>query len=119
MLNQKKESDSVTDKLKSFYKKELELNGAPKDKNTFDDLRKKSWFDEDIKLNENSRSMTKRVLQDVMKDNGYEVPDGISSKAKSSAETEGVVGEFLENTGSRITETVTGEKPDDQKTGNF
>ena len=60
-------------------------------------MRKKAWTDEDVKLNENSRSMTKRVLQKVMKDNNYEVPSGVFDKPKSSSEAEGVVGDFMES----------------------
>ena len=93
----KPKEPSITDKLDTFYKKELDTNGAPKDKNTFDDLRKKAWTDEGVNLNENSRSMTKRVLQKVMKDNNYEVPSGVFDKPKGSSEAEGVVGEFTDS----------------------
>ena len=103
----KSKESSVTDRLKDFYRKELDLNGNPKDKNAFDDLRKKSWTDENVKLNENSRSMTKRILGNILKEKGFTAPEGIGEKVSSSAESGGVIAEFAKD----IKKSIIGESP--------
>lgn len=109
-IPKKPKESSVTDKLENYFRDNIEKNGAPKDKNAFDDLRKSSWSDSKVNLNENSRSMTKRVLSKILKEKGFDVPEGIGDKARSSSSEGGVIAEFAKT----VEKTVTGETPQTQ-----
>ena len=111
-ISKKSKEPSVTEKLEEFFKTNIENDGVPKDKNAFDDLRKKSWTDDKVKLNENSRSMTKRILSKIIKEKGFTVPEGIGDKPSSSASEGGVVAEFAET----VKKTITGESSTPQST---
>ena len=103
------EPKSTTDKLKDFYRSHLENNEPPKTKAEFETIKKMAWSDPKINLKENSRSLTKRVLSDVLKEKGIDSIEGIFKPKKS-----GIVGDIeanFEGAGKKIEKMMGMDSP--------
>ena len=103
-INKKDSTVSMSDKLKNFYRNYLETNEAPKTKTEFNDVKRMTWDNSEIKLPENSRSQTKSALMSVLKEKGLDVPDGLGVVKKSGIA--GSIEASFEGAGKKVEQMI-------------
>ena len=99
-ISKKDSSVSMADKLKDFYRNYLESNEAPKTKSEFNDIKRMTWDNSEINLPENSRSQTKSALMSVLKEKGFDAPEGLGIIKKSGVS--GTIEATFEGAGKKI-----------------
>ena len=109
----KPEPKTVTEKLEDYFR--TSINDKITDRNQARDLIKASWSDKDIDLKRGSRLLSDKAFTHVMKEKGFEIPEGtFKNSPKSSASVGEVVANFAETT----KKSILGETTQTQNTEN-
>ena len=102
-IKKKPENKSISDQVRDFYRNYFQNNDPPKTKAEFEEIKRKSWDIQNLK--KESRHISKTALLDVLKEKGFDAPDGTRSFKKS-----GIVGDIeatFEGAGKKIEQAAT------------
>lgn len=111
----KTEPKSITDTLKDFYRDYLSNNEVPKTKADFDNLKRMTWNNSKIELKKDSRNLSKVALLDVLKEKGFELPDGVGNFKKSASA--GAIEATFDGAGKKVEQianSILGNPPNKQ-----